>query len=128
MTLCFCVSLSAFAGSKLEALTANDLSILDDGVACWFENAKAQHFIYDDMSHAVIKLDGKVIKLNRHSGDWKSAIYSCGKTYEYVSEDNKVTVSIKMKPGKADMCPGEISAIGPHGKSQSISLKFKCGD
>jgi hypothetical protein len=127
LIICLCFSVAAFAGNNLAPLEEKDLSILDSGAGCWLENSKSEQFIYDDMNHAAIKLGSKVLKLTRKSRDW-DGFYSCGKNYEYLSEDQKITVSVKMKPGKADKCIGDMTVFGTFGKVSLKSLKSNCGE
>ena len=94
------LSISASATDSIGALAEKDLAVLENGAGCWLENAKAEQFICDDMSRAAIKLGRKIKKLERKSGDWNSGFYLCGKNYEYVSADKKITVSAKMKAGE----------------------------
>lgn len=120
-------SIAAFANNNLGALGEKDLAILASGAGCWLEDAKSKQFIYDDMSNAAIKIDSKVVKLNRKSGDWDSGFYNCGKSYEYSSDDQKINISIKMKPGKVDKCKGEMIVNDDFGESTMKGLRSNCG-
>ena len=103
---------SPLASKKIDHLNGSDLKVLDAGVGCWLQNSKSEQFIADDMNKAVIKLEAKVITLQRVSGYWDAGFYDCGKQCVYSSADKKVSATVTMKPGKNDECFGQLSVKG----------------
>lgn len=115
------------AGQKLVGLDSSDLSILESGAGCWLEDSKKNLFIYDNMKHAAVKIDKKVIKLNRKSGHWDSGFYNCGETYEYTSEDKAMNVTVQMGKAKKDRCLGKILVNESSTIVKRAKLESNCG-
>jgi hypothetical protein len=113
------------AAEALDPLSDEDYSVLESGAACWLANSKSGQFLYDNMANAVVRLNKKAVKLNRKSGAWDAGFYECGQTYEYLSVDSKVTVTVVMDKGKT--CSGKLIVKSSQKPIVVSNLKSNCG-
>lgn len=120
------VSLSAFANPKIITIYDGEFDM--DGPACWLLNSNSEVVLYDDLKTARIKIDSKIISLNRSSGKFEPTFFSCGNKYKYESDDKSTSVSIKMNSPKIKTCTGTMIVKTPIGKTTVNQLKSECGN